>query len=460
MFTQCPHCLTLFRIKPKQLKAAEGRVRCCQCSKVFNALEHLQELPTQFDNRDMDSADKQLHPSVTKATSISSLENLQYSSSSIKSKRYPTLIDDSEVERSLDDLADDSSSIQPFTEDSNLETDDHLQDIDSHSVFILEQDDGLETEPDYFAADTESQMFDLLDKDSSSLLTNYVGSNPDLAEIIELDKPEPYIASSEDKDSDDLDSFSEPLDNNGVAADDEDSDDLDNFSEPLKNNGIAADDEDSDDLDNFSEPLENNGIAADNEEWQDTPKPLPKSAKTSPDEIEQEDETPFTFEAQDDDSKRFRSSLFWLIGSLLLMLPIAGQIAWQMRDTLIYHDSGRQLLNAFCSLVHCEVPKRIAKNKILITERSLTAHPEKENTLLLQLEIVNTATFDQPYPKLQLILYNDMGKMIASRTFSVSEYRQPNDKQDNLLRKLTPERIELELVDPGSEVTGFKFEFL
>jgi predicted Zn finger-like uncharacterized protein len=41
MFTRCPACHTLFRIQPKQLKAARGQVRCGSCQAVFDGLECL-----------------------------------------------------------------------------------------------------------------------------------------------------------------------------------------------------------------------------------------------------------------------------------------------------------------------------------------------------------------------------------------------------------------------------------
>lgn len=43
MLTRCPHCTTTFRVKPEQLKARLGRVRCGQCQTVFNALDSLVE---------------------------------------------------------------------------------------------------------------------------------------------------------------------------------------------------------------------------------------------------------------------------------------------------------------------------------------------------------------------------------------------------------------------------------
>lgn len=53
MYTQCPHCDTLFRIQVADLKTAHGKVRCGHCGQIFNALrflsEGLPEIPTVFE---------------------------------------------------------------------------------------------------------------------------------------------------------------------------------------------------------------------------------------------------------------------------------------------------------------------------------------------------------------------------------------------------------------------------
>ena len=41
MRTRCPHCQTIFRVTPEQLKARAGKVRCGHCQSVFNALDSL-----------------------------------------------------------------------------------------------------------------------------------------------------------------------------------------------------------------------------------------------------------------------------------------------------------------------------------------------------------------------------------------------------------------------------------
>lgn len=43
VIARCPHCVTSFRVTPKQMKAKSGKVRCGSCKAVFNVLEHLIE---------------------------------------------------------------------------------------------------------------------------------------------------------------------------------------------------------------------------------------------------------------------------------------------------------------------------------------------------------------------------------------------------------------------------------
>jgi predicted Zn finger-like uncharacterized protein len=396
--------MTLFRITPEQLKVAEGQVRCCQCNQVFNAIESLQEDPAPFSNQN-DSADA-INGEIT------TQEHLAYHVKQ-QVEHDSALINDSEVERSLDDLADDSTPVYSYTDDSNLAADDQDTANDSQSQLLYEQDDGLETEPDYFASETESQMSELLDKDSASLLLDDKKPDSNLADIIELDIPEP---------------------------------------EHLGEDYLHS-------LTNDSSELENKVVAETGTDQEQQP-PIPDEPASQKNEDFTETEEPFTFEAQDDDKTTSTNSILWTIGSLLLLIPLCGQLAWQFKDNLIYHKTGRQLLDIVCSVAGCTTPLRIDLEKVLVTERSLTAHPAKQNTLAMQLEMVNTAPFEQPYPNLQLSLFNDMGTLVARRTFTRLEYYPEMNGSDVLMPKLRPIQIELELIDPGKEVTGFKFEFL
>lgn len=50
MYTQCPECLTAFRVTTGLLQQASGRVRCGSCGHAFSALEHLSENPPPVDD--------------------------------------------------------------------------------------------------------------------------------------------------------------------------------------------------------------------------------------------------------------------------------------------------------------------------------------------------------------------------------------------------------------------------
>src|SRR5699024_12185438 len=43
--TQCPHCAAQFKISDQHLKQAKGAVRCGSCMLVFQADQHLVEIP-------------------------------------------------------------------------------------------------------------------------------------------------------------------------------------------------------------------------------------------------------------------------------------------------------------------------------------------------------------------------------------------------------------------------------
>lgn len=48
MFTQCPHCSTLYPVEPAQLAEAHGRLCCGSCGQEFDGLERLAETPERI----------------------------------------------------------------------------------------------------------------------------------------------------------------------------------------------------------------------------------------------------------------------------------------------------------------------------------------------------------------------------------------------------------------------------
>jgi len=415
MLTQCPHCLTLFRIKPDHLKVAAGKVRCCQCNSVFNALQSLQESPATFTRQESALLYREPNTEAAEGHKESKTEN---------PSREPDSVAAPNDEIDSEPLDEDSGGF----EDSDLSPSSSPQGMgDEIHTDIFEQNDGLETEPDYFAAGTESQMSELLDQDSVSslLLAEHTAEEKDLknaAEVLDFSplketESEPIAWPSEAVFRDSLLSQENP----GKGSRPSDHDAEPTFRSP----GEAPP----------REPATGGGL----------------------------DERVYIFEAFEEQKHPARrpKRLPWILGSLLLLIVLGVQLAWQWRENLVQYDTGRQLLSGLCRIAGCAVPILRATNKIIIQGRNLTSHPDRPAALLLQLRMVNTATFEQPFPQLQLTLYNDKGRLIARRTFKPEDYLPVELRNDPLplMPKGDPVLVEMELQDPGKEVTGFTFDF-
>ena len=152
--------------------------------------------------------------------------------------------------------------------------------------------------------------------------------------------------------------------------------------------------------------------------------------------------------------------LFWGLSSLLLLAALALQLAWIERQRLIHYPEGRQLLELLCEQAGCTVPIRRNIGKIEVLSRDVRTHPDHANALLVNLAIISTTSFDQPYPQIQILLFNTEEKLIASRIFKPQEYLPDELAAKERMSANQEIPVRLELVDPGQEVTGFKLEFL
>ncbi len=151
-------------------------------------------------------------------------------------------------------------------------------------------------------------------------------------------------------------------------------------------------------------------------------------------------------------------SVWWSMGILTLLLLALSQLSWFGRDKLMHYPEGRLLLENACNLMGCELPTIRAPEQIQVLSRSITSHPKVEDALLIQLTIANKANFSQPYPVLQISLYSSEELLVVQRRFQPNEYLTDNGRPG----QLDPGRalyVELEINDPGNDVTGFKLEF-
>jgi predicted Zn finger-like uncharacterized protein len=391
MYTECPHCQTLFRISSEQLKIATGKVRCSQCHRIFNALQNLHEAPTD-------------QPSDTQAKREEEID-------------WRVRLDDPAI---LDPSGDsfELTTNQLYAVNKLGET---LEDSELSSFLV--QENGLETQPEYLTSSSDSQISGLLDSEASPVVS--------LIKADEDDAP--------DK----------------VAPDHADS--------PLTS------------IQKMYARREAVATAATNQAKAELATSVPEPSTPSLTElstaqakqpasavskVQDQVATPYTIDQMFEKEPVNYAAVGWGLGSLLLACMMILQLAWHYRDQVIQKDIGRQMLTQMCQIIGCTVPVRRDTSRILVQQRDLRAHPQRSNALLLQLHMVNRARFEQPYPDLHLSLFNDAEKLIAARTFSPQEYLPGNPTENHLMQRFQSVQVRLELLDPGKDVTGFKFEFL
>jgi hypothetical protein len=310
---------------------------------------------------------------------------------------------------------------------TDLEPDEEPQEVLQD---ILEQDDGLEPAPDYLDIGTESQMSELLDQDSSSLLLQD-------SEYPALDAGQEQPEASSAK----IVSFSGPA--APTPAEDEPSSEESSPVEALVNEDSILKDE-----------------AIDEELGKPDYDSVPALREEAADRLAaSDDDRALRFEAEESPSPGNKPQKRWIAASLLLLIPLSGQLIWHFRDNLIHNAAGRQALTLVCSVAGCQVPLRRDLERIIIAGRNLSTHPEKPDTLQLQLSLVNTAPFEQPFPQLTLSLFNDNGNLIARRTFSTDQYLPREYHRQQMMPKAQSVMVQMDLVDPGNDVTGFSFDF-
>ncbi len=150
----------------------------------------------------------------------------------------------------------------------------------------------------------------------------------------------------------------------------------------------------------------------------------------------------------------------WLLADLVLLLLLALQVAYFLRDDLAQRPALRPWLERLCAVAGCTLPLQRDLDRIEVVARHLRPHPEVPDGLVVTITILNRAPFPQPYPVLDLRFYDLEDRIVAGRRFPPRLYLPPGLDPDRGLAPDTPLPIVLELVDPGEQAVNFRFDFL
>ncbi len=445
MYTQCPHCQTVFRISTEQLRAAAGKAHCCRCDQVFNALENLRErsgteppepdtsgLPEQhnlFGDTDAIAAQE-----VEATDSLSRLLDSLHTESPLK-------VEDDELEiPSI--LAGEPGLDADLEEAPDLDT--LFSGIDGERA---DESDALPGfQPRIVRSEPQHQGEESLEMPEDEPGYSYTESISELAyEIASADTPDSEI----DEDMD----FSDPALSMEAASDGADA--IDEDTEPSL---LTDDGQDREEALGLWEAAPRDTGPADTSE---SVRPLPFDL---PDDLPELEPTEAAHGPLEESlgirPQRPRPVLLWSLLILLLLVTGVGQLLWFERERLMDYPQGHRLLAVACEIAGCRLPVIRAPERIRVISRSVTLHPSRQHALQLQLAFSNRAPADQPYPQILLSLFSDNEELVARRTFRPGEYLGLEQPPGGLLKSGQTVQVEIDLVDPGKDVTGFEFDFL
>ena len=164
---------------------------------------------------------------------------------------------------------------------------------------------------------------------------------------------------------------------------------------------------------------------------------------------------PDDYYAGDFDDAR-RGGWFWVVGSVLLALLLAGQYVVFNFDKLATDERFRPALERVCASLACELPVLEDLNKISSEKLVVRSHPDKSDALMVDVIITNRAKFAQPFPALELTFSDLRGKVVATQSFYPSEYLHGELRGMTLMPSKSPIHLELDIDDPGTAAINYK----
>ncbi|MBN8741930.1 MAG: hypothetical protein BGP24_18495 [Lysobacterales bacterium 69-70] len=150
----------------------------------------------------------------------------------------------------------------------------------------------------------------------------------------------------------------------------------------------------------------------------------------------------------------------WVVGTLLLSLSLAGQLAYAERDQLLDSDFARPWLDRGCNLLSCVLPLRHASQQLELLSRDIRPHPSVAGALIVSATVRNAATFAQAYPVVEITLSDLDENRVAMRRFQPRDYLGDTRAIERGLAAGASTALVFEVRDPGKNAVAFEFKFL
>ncbi|RTL34466.1 MAG: DUF3426 domain-containing protein [Rhodocyclaceae bacterium] len=479
ILARCPACSTTFRVRPEQLNARHGRVRCGQCQHAFNALENQIEEGTSADG---------LPPEPLQAPTGSAAPSLF-----VLQEKPPA---------TTDVLASSVSDLPPAG--SNPPTEEHFQE-DAPALVIdnVANDDAQEAdaprpqqpEADTYGAALEAPAF-ITFEDEALPPSNTTPAIPEIAddriepvgeirfEALDERLAEDMLSATKATAKDQLPTHS-PLaldeDEDEAATDVEasvapfpfkpdwpDASELDlknppdpSFVEdgPLDFDSLLHKKVVDDTPGTPQQALDQDRPSAPKAEQPSTGLPIEPpiaATATSEPELEQDEHEPFVEEIEEPTGPSPLQQAAWAAGATLLVLAILAQGILVFRSEIAQSSPQMRLfMESVCAGMGCELPLPRESASITIESSDIQPDANREAFFTLHATLRNRAEFAQAWPHLEITLTDARDKALVRRVLEPKQWLPADMPPDAFpARKEVAARVRFEA--PGVAAAGYR----
>lgn len=496
MITRCPKCGTAFRVTATQLQSAKGAVRCGSCLHVFKAQEFLVATPVASEKNTKPNSITAVPVNTTTTTTpapqsaaprepatLSAIKPITVdapqpataaiapaiSAPSAPTKPVIRTINKSSLTQTDDILiSDDMEDVK--TDDHNYEFDGFM-DIDvthKSDVSLFERkirDKDADDEPAHTADESWAEMLiEDEDDDTPQLGILKPKSDEQLADeelassqIISDEQTETPPAKNTQSTTPGL--LFSLIGEQEEQTKSQTSDDLllsDELASIPSNQGFTQPKTSEDALDPSIFETPDDNTDSDN----DIPR---RQLKTQP-KIRAYDGSrtallmniipaPIEFNAKR--MRRWYQRKLWPSLSILALLALIIQIGWFKFDYFSRAEPYRTGYLFLCPYLGCQVPTLVDTRRIIASNLVVREHPDTQGALAVDVMLINSAPFEQPFPDL-LLAFTDMNENpVAARRFTPKDYLGGELVGRELMPQNQKIHVTLDLIDPGAEAVNY-----
>ena len=160
-----------------------------------------------------------------------------------------------------------------------------------------------------------------------------------------------------------------------------------------------------------------------------------------------------------DSPTRWGRILTLLLSAVLLGMSLAGQHLWRNQEFFSQQARWRPLLEWVCADRGCDLPLYEDLPAIEPSNLSVRSHPNRADAIMVQVQIRNTAPFEQAFPVMIVGFNTADNELIALREFSPAEYLQGELPESATMPVMAPVPINLPLIDPGEDAVNYTLAF-